>query len=201
MGFRDLKAFNLALLAKQGWRILQQLNSLVHRVYKAKYFAKESFLNAQVGRRPSYAWRSILATRDIIKKGFRWCIGNGQRGHIWNDRWIPSPSSSKVLSPWKAQYKEVMVSDLIDIERRSWDAAKVRSILIPHEAEIVLGIPISYGLPDDSVIWTGTLNGNFTVKSAYGVAQNCLKEVSSRFDMGCMSRPKSMEHEFRYMTN
>ena len=69
MGFRDLKAFNLALLAKQGWRILQQLNSLVHRVYKAKYFAKESFLNAQVGRRPSYAWRSILAARDIIKKG------------------------------------------------------------------------------------------------------------------------------------
>ena len=69
MGYRDLKAFNLALLAKQGWRILQQLNSLVHRVYKAKYFAKESFLNAQVGRRPSYAWRSILAARDIIKKG------------------------------------------------------------------------------------------------------------------------------------
>ena len=68
-GYRDLKAFNLALLAKQGWRILQQLNSLVHRVYKAKYFAKESFLNAQVGRRPSYAWRSILAARDIIKKG------------------------------------------------------------------------------------------------------------------------------------
>ena len=101
MGFRDLKAFNLALLAKQGWRILQQPNSLVHRIYKAKYFAKESFLNAQVGRRPSYAWRIILAARDIIKKGSWWCIGNGQRVNIWNDRWIPSPSSSKVISPWK----------------------------------------------------------------------------------------------------
>ena len=76
-----------------------------------------------------------------------------------------------------------MVSDLIDTERRSWDAAKVRSILIPHEVEIVLGI--SYRLPNDSVIWAGTSNGNFTVKSAYGVAQNCLKEVSSRSDMGC----------------
>ncbi|KAL0006736.1 hypothetical protein SO802_008238 [Lithocarpus litseifolius] len=40
MGFRDLKAFNLALLTKQGWRIMENPNSLVHRVYKAKYFAK-----------------------------------------------------------------------------------------------------------------------------------------------------------------
>ena len=46
MGFKDLKEFNLALLVKQGWRILENPNSLVYRVYKAKYFAKESFLNA-----------------------------------------------------------------------------------------------------------------------------------------------------------
>ena len=55
MGFRDLKAFNLALLTKQGWRILKNQNSRVHRVFKAKYFAKCSFLEAKMGRRPSYA--------------------------------------------------------------------------------------------------------------------------------------------------
>ena len=87
----------------------------------------------------------------------------------------------------------MLVSDLIDTERRSWDAAKVKSIFILHEAEIVLGIPISYRLPNDSVIWAGTLNGNFTVKSAYGVAQNCLKEVSSRSDMGCSSDNSKMK--------
>ena len=97
--FRDFKALNLALLAKQGWRMLENPNALVHRVYKAKYFANESFLNAQVGRRPSYVWRSIMAAKDIIMKGSQWCIGNGQKVHIWEDRWIPNLDSFKVISP------------------------------------------------------------------------------------------------------
>ena len=99
MGFRDFKALNLALLAKQGWRMLENPNALVHRVYKAKYFANESFLNAQVGRRPSYVWRSIMAAKDIIMKGSQWCIGKGQKVHIWEDRWIPNLDSFKVISP------------------------------------------------------------------------------------------------------
>ena len=43
MGFRDLRAFNLALLTKQGWRLQQNANSLVHRVFKARYFADRPF--------------------------------------------------------------------------------------------------------------------------------------------------------------
>ncbi|XP_023895406.1 uncharacterized mitochondrial protein AtMg00310-like [Quercus suber] len=56
LGFRDLKAFNLALLAKQGWRIQQNTNSLAHKVLKAKYFADRTFKEAQLGRGPSYIW-------------------------------------------------------------------------------------------------------------------------------------------------
>jgi len=55
MGFRDLKAFDLALLAKQGWRIQQNPSSLIHRVFKAKYFTSIPFKEAQLGSHPSYA--------------------------------------------------------------------------------------------------------------------------------------------------
>ncbi|EEF42777.1 conserved hypothetical protein [Ricinus communis] len=41
MGFRDLQDFNLALLAKQGWKFIVIPHTLVARIYKAKYFLKE----------------------------------------------------------------------------------------------------------------------------------------------------------------
>ena len=78
LGFRDLKAFNLALLAKQGWRIIQNPNSLLHRVLKAKYFKSTSFLEAQVGNSPSYTWRSLMEAKSVVERGMRWNIGNGR---------------------------------------------------------------------------------------------------------------------------
>lgn len=73
MGFKNLKVFNLALLAKQGWRLSKKPTSLTYRVFKAKNFAGCSFMEAQVGRKPSYVWRSIMAVRETVEMGSRWC--------------------------------------------------------------------------------------------------------------------------------
>ena len=190
MGFRDLKAFNLALLAKQGRRILKNPDSLVHKV--VKYFTDTTFLEAQMGRRPSYIWRSILFAREVIKMGSRWVIGNGRRVHIWNDRWIPVADMYKVIS-LKVQIRggEEMVSALIDEESRGWNSNLIRTSFLPREAEVILGIPLSPIALEDSQVWIKMPNGIFTVKSAYKIAYKMLKEANSEnHNAGCLENSK-----------
>ena len=78
LGFRNLKAFNLAMLAEQAWRILNNLSSLVARVLKAKYFPTNNLLNAKLGSLPSYSLRSIHSSLEVIRRGTRWRVGNGK---------------------------------------------------------------------------------------------------------------------------
>jgi hypothetical protein len=70
MGFRDLEVFNKALLAKQGWRLLKAPNSLCAKIMQEKYFPCGDFLSARLGRRPSYAWRSMISAECYTFKTF-----------------------------------------------------------------------------------------------------------------------------------
>ena len=78
MGFKQLKQFNLALLAKQGWRLQSGRESLLYKVFKARYFPNCDFVHAGMGSSPSFAWRSLMAVQEVVKKGARWQVGNGQ---------------------------------------------------------------------------------------------------------------------------
>ena len=99
MGFRNLQAFNLALLAKQAWRILSNPSTLVDRILKAKYFPFSDILHAELGSNPSFTWRSIFNSLEVLRCGTRWRVGNGRLIHIWEDKWLPTPSTYKVISP------------------------------------------------------------------------------------------------------
>ncbi|KAL0357696.1 UNVERIFIED_CONTAM: putative mitochondrial protein [Sesamum calycinum] len=79
LGFRNLEAFNLALLAKQLWRLLTRPESLVYQVLKAKNFPHSHLFDATLGSRPSYTWRSIFTAMNLFCSGCRWRIGTGHR--------------------------------------------------------------------------------------------------------------------------
>ncbi|XP_042964766.1 uncharacterized mitochondrial protein AtMg00310-like [Carya illinoinensis] len=78
MGFRDLGSFNRALLAKQGWRFIKDPNSLASRIFKEKYFQNSGLLEAKLGSGPSFVWRSIWSSLDLVKGGLVWRVGNGE---------------------------------------------------------------------------------------------------------------------------
>ena len=69
IGFRDIHAFNLAMLAKQAWSLIQGSHSLFYRVYKARYFPSCSFMEAELGSNLSFIWHSLLQARELIIVG------------------------------------------------------------------------------------------------------------------------------------
>lgn len=48
-------AFNLAMLAKQAWRVVQNPSSLVGHIYRTRYFPRSSFWDVSLGSSPSYS--------------------------------------------------------------------------------------------------------------------------------------------------
>jgi hypothetical protein len=167
MGFRDLSCFNKALLAKQWWRLLKDLESLTGQILKAKYFKNVPLLSAQLGSRPSYAWRSLLSARDLFVDGLIWRVGDGEQIRIWGDRWIPRPSSFSVQTMSSILPKDTFVKELFDQESGGWNLALIREVFMEEEADVICNLPRSKYHRGDTLIWRCTPNGSFTVRSAY----------------------------------
>jgi len=72
LGFKTLRDFNLAMLAKQVWRFHTNHNSLIAKCFKAKYFSHTDILRAKVGNNPNYAWRSI---QNVIGLSLKVAVG------------------------------------------------------------------------------------------------------------------------------
>ena len=177
MGFKQPKQFNLAMLAKQGWRLQTRTNSLLYRVFKFKYFPNCEFVDASLGRNPSFAWRSIMAAQDIVQKGRRWQVGNGCSIMIWKDKWLPSPSTYEVVSLVNNIPEDSRIAELIDEEKGAWQTDLVCNVFLPHEADLIYGIALCTNLPEDKQVWALTNNGLFSVCSAYKLSMELRLDV------------------------
>ncbi|XP_018458646.1 uncharacterized mitochondrial protein AtMg00310-like [Raphanus sativus] len=140
MGFKDLESFNQALLAKQGWRLVNQPESLLARFLKSRYFPHENFLSAIMGTRPSFAWRSLLYGRELLSQRLKQEIGNGKDTKVWLDKWIDDPQEG-LRPPWRKNHSfdvNLMVSSLINPDLRRWNLSTLQEIFVPGDIELIL---------------------------------------------------------------
>lgn len=143
LGFRHLYAFNLAMLAKQAWRVVQNPSSLVGQIYRACYFPRSSFWDASLGSSPSYSWRSILTSREVLVLGSRWQVGNGTDIAIWEDRWIPRPHGFRPFLPIRSPTIFRFVSQLFRPGLSEWDVELLSTLFLPEDVQLIISIPLS----------------------------------------------------------
>lgn len=84
MSFRDLSSFIIAFLS---------------RVLKVKYFPNSCILDSKPNSSASFTGKSISGASDMVKRGIRWRVGNGENIDMWCDNWIPRDRNLKPITP------------------------------------------------------------------------------------------------------
>ena len=143
IGFRGLRSFNLAILAKQGWRLIQEQGSLLYGFFKVRYFPRGSFLEAIDFPNSSYVWKSLMAAQPILKNGCCWRVGDGSSICVTKDKWILNHPTNMVLHPPIEEEWKWRVANLIDWRFKSWDREVIESKFHTEDAEAIMRIPLS----------------------------------------------------------
>lgn len=169
--FRDLRSFNLAMLGKQIWPIIQYPNSLLNRVLKAKYFPSCDVLEAQLKPTASFTWKSIMCAMELVKQGVRWRIGYGTQVRIWQDNWLPRDYALKPFSPNLCSLGDATVSNLLVQETESWDTDLLRILLWEDDVKSILSIPVAGAASQDIQVWHYSKHGLYSIKTAYFLAR------------------------------
>ncbi|KAG7558925.1 Ribonuclease H-like superfamily [Arabidopsis thaliana x Arabidopsis arenosa] len=151
LGLMMAKDMNRALLAKVGWRILRDKESLWARVLRSKYKIGEVHDVAWLKPKCTWSstWRSIgVGLREVVSKGYGWVPG---------DELLPEEE--------KERYAEEYWT-----EGLGWNMERIADFIPEHIRQRLYAVVLK-GVPglEDKLTWKGTENGKFTVRSAYSM--------------------------------
>ncbi|KAL9302058.1 putative ribonuclease H domain, reverse transcriptase zinc-binding domain-containing protein [Arabidopsis thaliana] len=183
IGFKEIEAFNIALLGKQLWRMITVKDSLMAKIFKSRYFSKSDPLNAPLGSRPSFAWKSIYEAQVLIKQGIRAVIGNGETINVWTDPWIgakPAKAAqavkrSQLLSQYAANSIH-LVKDLLLPDGRDWNWNLVSLLFPDNTQENILALRPGGKETRDRFTWEYSRTGHYSVKSGYWVMTEIINQ-------------------------
>lgn len=138
LGFKQVHNFNLALVGKQGWRLLTSPDCLMARVLKAKYYEKEnSFLSAKLRQNASYAWKSIMASPELLRSRAMRRIGDGESTLVWEDPWLPRDSKPTVDTLRPSDLMQLKVCHFINEATGTWSVEKGRELLLDRDFHLM----------------------------------------------------------------
>ncbi|CAB4268852.1 unnamed protein product [Prunus armeniaca] len=143
LGLKHTALMNQSMLAKVGWRLLQQKDNVWSDSLTKKYLQGNSSSIIRNGRpmssSPSPTWRAIEHGVDILKNG-----------------------SVEGVDEGKLQLKVVDY-----LAHGTWDLHKLKEDLSLGMVAHIICVPTGLCCKPDLPVWKHTSNGSFSVKSAY----------------------------------
>ncbi|CAN1128084.1 Uncharacterized mitochondrial protein AtMg00310 [Linum perenne] len=173
MGFKDFKAFNQALLAKQSCRILMEPDLLLSHLLKGKYFTSQCFQNASKRSNPSWRRQSILHGQDLLMQGLMWHSGSRPMLSIFERPWIhrkSNPAFPTLLHPFPPG---TVIHNSSLIVAGNWDIGRLSVLFHPNSVQAITSIPLPIPAQPYHPLWYFSTNGQYTTSSGYCEGSPC----------------------------
>ncbi|CAN6541494.1 unnamed protein product [Malus baccata var. baccata] len=154
-------------------KMIQNPSSLLASMLREKYFPDKTFREAGKGKNTSWGWKGIFEARRVLQHGIRWRVGDGTKIKIRDDPWFPKPTTFLVKP--RDCLQETMVSDLIEVNSRSWKREVILHGFSLEDTKHILSIPLSKFGCCDRLVWHHTVDGSYSVKTGYRVAVSLLE--------------------------
>ncbi|KAF4389469.1 hypothetical protein G4B88_006528 [Cannabis sativa] len=168
LGFRKSSHNNICLLAKLAWLLAKESDALWIQVLKGKYFPSTSFLAADKKRNSSLVAKGIWDVKYLIEDHAAWRVSFNSNRDLWVCDWVIYDClriGKRDLNP--LERKHLAISDLVDYDSGEWSLEALSLAFSPQTmANIQLTNPLDLA-SQDSLVWTASPSGNFSVKSAY----------------------------------
>ncbi|KAJ9691054.1 hypothetical protein PVL29_013294 [Vitis rotundifolia] len=182
LGVRNLALMNSALLCKWNWRYANEREALWRRAISLKYGEEEGGWRTRDvnGRNGVGLWKAIRKKWWLLDGRFAYQVGNGQRVRFWKDKWCEDgPLCESFASLFSISLsKDAWVSEVWNpvSDGDGWTPLFVRAFndwevaLVERLLQKIHTFRVQ-GEEEDSVIWTASKDGVFSIKSLYSMLE------------------------------
>uniref|UniRef100_A0A803LTB7 Reverse transcriptase zinc-binding domain-containing protein n=1 Tax=Chenopodium quinoa TaxID=63459 RepID=A0A803LTB7_CHEQI len=102
-------------------------------------------------------------------EGLHWRVGNGTKIEAWKEKWVPDSTGFITPTPPAngLHDNDLVVANLIDYNTSSWNEEELALHFIEEDRDKIRNIPLMPQAGNDTLFWGLSVNGSYTVKSAY----------------------------------
>ncbi|CAL1395909.1 unnamed protein product [Linum trigynum] len=173
LGIRSTREVNISMLAKSGWRLLQEKDSLWVQMVRAKYGGDRQQLDLlKPTQGSSFTWASFTKAANLLRQGCAWNVHSGRQTKFWSDPWIlQGPLYEAAAGPVTEEDRQLMVASFVD-EEGNWLTEKFEDLLPPEIIQKIMVQAVDpLSMETDKLFWKPTADGRFSTKSAYVLQQ------------------------------